>query len=139
MVLAEVDPCVVDVAADAVLRAVVVPPEAGVASVEVASPAAEEVVVSLAEVVVASGVVAEDVEASNVRQSLSCLVLSYYGVLGKRELLQELFCLDILVHPKGKDLPVCRGCRIDPAIKWTSYENRVSCRPLHAWTYPTSK
>lgn len=124
--LAVVDPCAVDVAVDAVLRAVAVLPEAGVASAEVASPV--EVVEDSPEVVVASGEVAEDVEASNVRQSLSCLVLSYYGVLGKRELLQELFCLNILVHPKGKDLPVCRGCRIDPAIEWTSYENRVSCR-----------
>lgn len=118
-----------DAAADAVLRAAVVVllPEAGV------DP---EVVVALAEVV-SPGVVAEEalVEASaDVRQSLSCLVLSYYGVLGKRELLQELFCLDILVHPKGKTLLVCRGCRIDPAIQWTSYENRVSCQNDHRRT-----
>ena len=59
---------------------------------------------------------AEAVEALVVdsRQSLSCLQLSYFGVWGNRELLQEPLCLYTLVHTTTREkccLSFCEGCR----------------------------
>ena len=107
--MAVVDGAAALAAVEALPEAVVVP------VVVVVSPAAVAVVVALAvvalaavEVVVAEAlavavvvaVVVVSVDVS--RQCLSCFVLSYYGVMGKWELFQEPFCLDILVHPRKK-------------------------------------
>lgn len=96
---------VVDEAAVAVLPVAVVVPVVVVvspaAAAVVAALVAVEVVVvveALAVAAVVAVVVVSVVDVS--RQCLSCFVLSYYGVMGKWELFQEPFCLDILVHPR---------------------------------------
>ncbi|OGM39942.1 phosphatidylserine synthase [Aspergillus bombycis] len=69
----------------------------------------EEVEASVVEAVASPGEAAEEhlVEVSDVRQSPSCLALSYYGVMGKRELLQELFVSISLCILGG--LPIRKG------------------------------
>lgn len=133
--MAVVDGAAALAAVEALPEAVVVP------VVVVVSPAAVVVVVALAvvalaavEVVVAEAlavavvvaVVVVSVDVS--RQCLSCFVLSYYGVMGKWELFQEPFCLDILVHPKGKKKQrKHQGCRYPPASGST---NIIGCHLL---------
>lgn len=79
---------------------------------------ASAVEASAVEASVVEAEVAEEeapVEASDDRQFLSCLVLSYYGVMGKRELLQEPFCRDIHYAYESLLLQCPHGCKMDTA------------------------
>lgn len=87
--------------------------------------ALEEVVaLAVAVVVVVALVVASREEEAAVeaaeplvvdsRQSLSCLLLSFFGVWGNRELLQEPLCLYTLVHTTIREkccLSFCKHCK----------------------------
>lgn len=112
-VLASLVPVVVLVVDEVRLAAV---PEA---ARPVDAEAPEGVVVLVVAVVVASRVEEAAVEAAEAlvvdsRQSLICLQLSYFGVWGNRELLQEPLCLYTLVHTTTREkccLSFCGGCR----------------------------
>lgn len=88
----------------------------------------EEVEASVVEVVASPGEAAEEdlVEVSDVRQSPSCLALSYYGVMGKRELLQELFVLIFLCILGG--LRIRKGCRLIQPLNECYYTNEVPAK-----------
>lgn len=103
----------------------VVVPEASPEAVAVEVPA---VVVASREVVAVEPLVV--VEASVARQSLSCLVLSYYGVWGNRELCRNLLFSTILCILGKIAASLNRGCRIYPAIESMSYDNKKSCQSL---------
>ncbi|QRD89153.1 Gar1/Naf1 RNA binding region-domain-containing protein [Aspergillus flavus] len=88
----------------------------------------EEVEASVVEAVASPGEAAEEdlVEVSDVRQSPSCLALSYYGVMGKRELLQELFVLIFLCILGG--LRIRKGCRLIQPLNECYYTNEVPAK-----------
>lgn len=83
----------------------------------------EEAVALAVAVVVALVVASREEEAAveaaeplvvDSRQSLSCLLLSYFGVWGNRELLQEPLCLYTLVHTTIREkccLSFCEHCK----------------------------
>jgi hypothetical protein len=83
------------------------------------------VVVALVEAVASpEEAVEEDLveEVSDVRQSPSCLALSYYGVMGKRELFAGTFCRYFCA---SGDLPICRGCRLIQSSNECYFTNEV--------------
>ncbi|GMF69361.1 unnamed protein product [Aspergillus oryzae] len=88
----------------------------------------EAVEASVVEAVASPGEAAEEdlVEVSDVRQSPSCLALSYYGVMGKRELLQELFVLIFLCILGG--LRIRKGCRLIQPLNECYYTNEVPAK-----------
>jgi len=68
-------------------------------------PLGVEALASVVVVVVEEEVAAERlVEASDVRLVCLCLVLSYYGVMGIREILQEPFYIDIVLPIQEKSV-----------------------------------
>ena len=94
----------------------------------------EEAEASVVEAVASPGEAAEEdlVEVSDVRQSPSCLALSYYGVMGKRELLQELFVSIFLCILGG--LPLRKGCRLIQPLNECYYTNEVPAKMTCAYS-----